>query len=274
MRYCCHHGIVAKTLLVCSLSVAFSAPCFGADYTVHVVEPAVTNHMILSDGPLPPVCKEATEMKLFACRGEYESASFVVSAAEPLESVRIEVGQLSGPGGSWPTDAVDVRVVKEYYRGAVKGRAAIRTLLVHDESFLAIEPDPTPDDPDRMKNVVRGELRDTAELQPVRIEQRKQFWITVHVPEHAKPGTYRTALRILPENGEPSDLTLQIEVYPFDLLSPMLGYSMYYPTQLLLPGEEQRSFHQITARQYRLEMANMLAHGLGNPNICWAIRTR
>ena len=270
MRYCYYHGIVAKVLLGCGLLVGFSALCDGADYAVHVVEPAITDHVVLPDGPLPPVCKEATTMKLFACRGEYESASFVISAAQPLESVKIEVGQLSGPGGRWPKEAVDVRVVKDYYRRTPgTGPVALPTLLVHDENFLAIEPDPTPDDPDRMKNVARGELRDAAELQPVAIEKRKQFWITVHVPENAKPGRYGTFLRIVPAEGEPSDLTLQIEVYPFELLPPMLEYSIYNPTQLLLPGENRRGFHQLTDRQFRLEMANMLAHGLTNPNIYW-----
>ena len=45
-------------------------PGLGADYTVHVVEPAITNHLILEDGPLPPVCKEIKTMKLWASRGE------------------------------------------------------------------------------------------------------------------------------------------------------------------------------------------------------------
>ena len=276
MRYYCHHGTVAKMLLVCSLLVAFSSLCHGADYTVHVVEPAVTNHVILPDGPLPPVCKEATTVELFACRGEYEPASFVVSTSKPLEAVRIEVGQLSGPGGSWPKEAVDVRVVKEYYRGVPgAGAVAFPTLLVHDESFLAIEPDPTPENPNKMKNVLRGELRDTAELQPVSIERRKQFWVTVHVPEHARPGTYKTTVRIVPQNSAASELGLQVEVYPFDLLAPMLEYSIYYPVRLVPEGSEDWLSGKwtgggtawITPKQYIAECKNMLAHGLTNPNI-------
>ena len=285
MRYCHHHSIVAKTLLVCSLLVAFSALCQGRDYTVHVVNPAVTNHMILRDGPLPPVCNEATAIELSACRGEYEPASFVVTASRPLESVLIEVGQLTGPGGTWPDDTVDVRVVKEYYRGTLDrgaevlnrgtdpGYASFPTLLVHDESFLAIEPAPTKTNPKAMKNVLRGELRDTAELQPVTINKRKQFWVTVHVPEHAKPGTYRTTVRIVPQNDDTSELSLQVQVYPFTLLPPMLEYSMYYPVTLVPEGSQDwrsgkwTNTALITPRQYIVECKNMLAHGLSNPNI-------
>ena len=287
MRYRYRHSIVAKTLtlLVCSLLVASSALCHGADYTVHVVNPAVTNHMILRDGPLPPVCTEATAIELSACRGEYEPASFVVTASKPLESVRIEVGQLTGAGGSWPDDAVDVRVVKEYYRGTLDrgaemlnrgtdcGYASFPTLLVHDESFLAIEPAPTEANPKAMKNVLRGELRDTAELQPVAINKRKQFWVTVHIPEHARPGTYRTTVRIVPQNSDASELSLQVQVYPFTLLPPMLEYSIYYPVKLVPEGSQDWRNGKwtytawITPQQYIAECKDMLAHGLSNPNI-------
>ncbi len=274
MRYSYHQSTVVKTLVVCALLVAISSLCYGVDYTVHVVEPAVNNYMILRDGPLPPVCKEATAIELSACRGEYEPASFVVTASKPLESVRIEVGQLTGVAGSWPEDAVDVRVVKEYYRGALGGSGApVPTLLVHDESFLAIEPAPTETNPKAMKNVLRGELRDTAELQPVEINTRKQFWVTVHVPEHAKPGTYSTTVQIVPQNDDTSVLSLQVQVHPFTLLPPMLEYSMYYPVRLVPEGSqdwrsgEWRNTAWITPQQYIAECKNMLAHGLSNPNI-------
>ena len=268
MRYSYCHSIVAKTLLVWGFVGVLSALCYGADYTVHVVDPTVTNHVILPDGPLPPVCKEATTMVLSACRGEYEPASFVVTASKPLEAVRIEVGRLSGPGGQWPQDAVDVRVVKDYWRSTLaEGPAAIPTLLVHDESFLAIEPDPTPEDPNRITNVAVGELRDAPELLPVNIEQRKYFWITVQVPENARAGTYTTTVRIVPQNSDAAELTLQVQVYPFKLLPPMLEYSIYYPSYLLPPGQKSERFGQLTAEQMRLEFQNMVAHGLANPNL-------
>ena len=247
------------------------ARAIGADYTVHVVEPAVTNHMILKDGPLPPVCKESTQMQLRACRGEYEPASFVVTAGGPLADVRIELDEVAGPGRKWPADAIDVRVVKDYYRGTLAGgAAAMPMLLVHDENFLAIEPAPTQADPHRMTNVATGPLRDTAELRPVAIPRRKQFWITVHVPVDAAAGSYSTTVRVIPRNSDASQLTLKIEVYPFDLLAPMKRYCIYYPVYLgqNLPRDNPYSFGDRTEQQYLAELRNMLAHGLANPNIC------
>jgi hypothetical protein len=289
MRHCAYKNIVAKTLLVCGFLVVFSALCHGADYTIHVVEPAVTNHLILQDKPLPPVCKKTTAIELFACRGEYEPASFVVTASKPLAEVMIEVGPVSGPGQQWPEEAVDVRVVKDVYRGVLGVSGLIPLLLVHDESFLVARSAPTVANPDGLKTneagflvdsgppasgfTLNGELRDTSELLPVKIAKRKQFWITVHVPDHAYPGTYETTLRVVPQNAGPTELTLQIHVYPFALQPPMIEYSIYYPVKLVPEGSEDwrtgrwTNTAWITPEQYVLECENMLAHGLSNPNI-------
>ena len=273
MRYGCHHCIlVVKNLMVCGLWVTFSILCHGADYTVHVVNPAVTNHMILRDGPLPPVCKEATTIKIFACRGEYEPASFVVTASKPLHEVRVESGLLSGPGGRWSPESVDVRVVKYLHRWTLGNIAtAVPTLLVHDESFLPVEPVPSqPYDWEKMRH--------TAELRPVSIEQRKQFWITVHVPVDARPGTYKTTVSIAVQNSDAFELTLQVEVYPFDLLPSMLEYSIYHPVDVVPEGsldwrsgrwggEDAGNGAYVTPQQYIAECKNMVAHGLTNPNL-------
>ena len=257
--------------LAMSILTTQAAATMAANYTVHVVEPAVTDHMILQDGPLPPVCKASSQIAVRACRGEYEPASFVVTCAKPLQDVRIELDGVAGPGRAWPGGAIDVRVVKEYYRGTLAaGPAAVPTLLVHDENFLAIEPAATEAEPDRMTNVATGPLKDAADLLPVNIERRKQFWITVHVPVDAPAGTYTTTLRIVPRNSTASQLTLTIEVYPFDLLAPMKQYCMYYPTYLSrnLPPDNPYSYGDRTEQQYLAELRNMLAHGLTNPNIC------
>ncbi|MAE65109.1 MAG: hypothetical protein CMJ18_12635 [Phycisphaeraceae bacterium] len=258
-----------------SVLFAASAVCHGADYTVHLVEPAVTDHLILRDGPLPRVCRNSSRIRLSGCRGQHEPASFVVTAAKRLKAVRVEAGPISGDDGTWPEDALDLRVVKEYYVRSTAGpMAAVPMLLVHDDSFLAIEPAPTEEDPDAMKNVARGPLRDASRLQPVDIEKRRQFWVTVRIPDDADPGTYTGRLRIVPQNGAASELTLEIEVYPFDLEAPMLEYSIYYPVRLAEEGESDwrsedgwRSVARLTPDQYRIELENMVAHGLTNPNI-------
>ena len=265
-------------LALLGLPFALTAACHAADYTVHVVEPAVTDHLILRDGPLPEVCKAKSKIKLYGCRGQYEPASFVVSASKPLDEVRIEVGAITGAKGPWAQDAVDVRVVKEYYGRTASGPgAAIPMLLVHDDTFLAIEPTPTEDDPDAMTNVARGPLRDPPQLLPLDIEKRRQFWITVRIPDHTDPGIYQSTVRIVPANSEPVELELEIEVYPFDLLKPMKEYSIYYPVQLVDDDEADwltDKWGKLRKHQYQAELRNMQAHGLSNPNIYAGVSQR
>ncbi|MEC8992147.1 MAG: ion transporter [Candidatus Latescibacterota bacterium] len=266
---------------ILAMVIACAAVCHAADYTVHVVEPAVTDHLILPDGPLPAVCRLKTSISLSGCRGEYEPASFVVTSSKPLDRVRIEVDPLAGEGGQGPREAVDVRVVKSYYgRSSAGPQAPIPALLVHDDDFLAIEPDPTPENPERMKNVTRGPLRDAPKLQPVAIEKRRQFWITVRIPDRADAGTYRTTLRIVPANSEPVSLELGVEVHPFELRDSMLEYSMYYPVMLVPDGAQDwrtgqwSNVARLTRQQYIAECRNMLAHGLSNPNIYGGVSVR
>jgi len=272
MSSCGHYRTVSQVWLALVVVSLFGTFALGADYTVYVVSPAITNHVIQKEGPLPPVCKEGKTIELAACRGEYEPASFVVDAVAPLEAVRIEVGQLTGPSGKWPKDSVDVRVVKDYrmYAMADFYNTTLPVLLVHDESFLGLEPNPTERQPWGMKNVAIGPVRDTAELLPTNIKTRKQFWITVHVPEVADPGVYETVVRIIPGNGPPTELTLKVEVRLFELLPPMLDYSIYYPAYLeaeWIKPDSRYAFANLSEQRYRAELKNMVAHGISNPNM-------
>ncbi len=292
MKRDCSQKFISSIWLVPVICMMASA-CANAntnDYTVHIVEPAVNNHMILEDGPLPPVCKEATAIEISACRGEYEPASFVVTASHALNEVRVEVDPVIGPSISWPKDAIDVRVVKKIHRRVFGVSSVIPSLLVHDENFITTETAPVEPDTNNeqfndagfliaseMKqsfNVANGELRDTLDLQPVSINKRKQFWITVHIPDYAYPGTYTTTLRIVPGNAAPTELTLRINVHPFTLLPPMTEHSIYYPVVLVPEGAEDWSQGKqtgggpcITPSQYIAECKNMVAHGITNPNI-------
>ncbi|MDP6449529.1 MAG: hypothetical protein QF773_01830 [Lentisphaeria bacterium] len=266
-----------RTVLPAGLGLVFAVISHAADYDVHIVTPAVTDHMILRDAPLPPVCRPGDTLSIAACRGEYEPAAFVVSAPRALKDVRIEVDRLSGPGGTWPAAAVDVRVVKEMFCWTLaqgEGHLAVDVpiLLVHDENFLVMEPIPN-DKYGWKKPVAKGPFHDADTLQPVQIDGHRQFWITVHVPDNITAGTYTARLQILPANANASELTLEVEVHPFELLASMLEYSIYYPVTLVPEGSPDwrsgawRNTAHLTPRQYLAECRNMVAHGLTNPNI-------
>jgi hypothetical protein len=276
------------TLAVVCLAFGFNTCVAG--YTVHIVSPAVNNHMILQEGPLPPVCKEGTLLEIAACRGEYEPASFVVSTTEPLEDVRIEVGAVTGPGEPWPQGAVDIRIVKEIWQSMVGISGVIPSLLVYDDGFVTAKSAPVEVDPDADqvteqgfaiatapkpgKNIFNQDMRDADELQPVTISSRKQFWITVQVPDFAYTGDYQARIRLVPANADSIELSLRIQVYSFKLLPPMIEYSIYYPVAIVDdPAKDWRneggwsSIGRVTEAQYIAECRNMVAHGVTNPNL-------
>lgn len=247
-----------RSFQVAAVIALFTPQAYGNDYTVHIVEPPINNHMILPDGSLPPVCTQADSIRLSACRGEYEPASFVVSAADqPLQDVRIAVSPVDGPGLPWPDDAIDVRVVNDIARG-------MPTSLVHDDHVLDVLLDETK----TAEQLNALDFRDADELLPVTIAKRKQFWVTVHVPDNAEAGTYQTTLSVVPGEGNATELSLVLEVYPFELLPPMIEYSIYYPVYLdRAASSDTYNFSYINEEQYLAEIKNMLAHGLSNPNI-------
>ena len=279
-----------RVLVILATSITLANVSHGADYSVHIVTPAVTNHMILQDGPLPPVCKAGRTLEIAACRGEYEPASFVVSTEDTLEDVRIEVGAITGPGESWPREAIDVRIVKEIWLSVTGISGVVPSLLVYDDGFVTATAAPAQVDrttnqvteqgfeidiaPEPGRNTFNQHMRDADELQPVTIDKRKQFWVTVHVPDYAYAGDYRATLRVVPTNAEPVELSLRIQVHPFTLQPPMLEYSIYYPVVIVDdPARDWRheggwsNMGYVTEAQYIAECKNMVAHGVTNPNL-------
>ena len=266
---------IGSTVLIPILLFAVTAlPVVQADYTVHVVDTPITNRSIVAGKPLPDVCKPGRVLTVSACRGEYEPASFVVVTDQPLKGVEIEVGALKGSQGTLDADAVDVRIVWHWVAGSRIGDLhPARNVLVKNDSMLMVKPMPTEEYPARSIIVAPNGLRDATQLQPVDIDDLKQFWITVQVPREAKSGSYRAGLKIKPQNAPPAELTLNLEVYPFELLAPMMENSIYYPVTLVAEGSPDWRTGKwvntawITPKQYLLELENMVAHGLTNPNI-------
>ena len=262
------------TLCVAALWLAgSSALAAEASYKTYIVNPAINNYSVVPGDPLPEVCKPGDTMRIMACRGEYEPASFVVVADSPLEGVRVEVGPLTGSVGTLPSSAVDVRAVQVIFRRITDWPGLAPCLLLHDPGLLVVEDDP---DPERISrgytktNRLTREAVDTKELQPVDIKDLRQFWITVHVPGDASSGTYSATVRVAPENAPSIRLKLEVVVPDFELLPPMFEYSIFYPAYLEreLHPDDPHAYSALSEGQYLPELKNMVAHGCTNPNIC------
>ena len=159
------------SLVIFALPIHAEVP----QYSVYVVDSPITNQTILPGRPLPAVCKSVKTLEIKACPGEYEPASFVVVTKERLESVRIEVGTLSGPAGILAKDVVDVRIAKPWAQDYPVDELPWPVLLLKDDSLIETAPNPIPQCPTQMKNVIPHGLRDSKELLPVRIDNLKQF---------------------------------------------------------------------------------------------------
>ena len=244
---------------------------------VYVVDPPITDQAILVGQPLPGVCKAEKTIRIMACRGEYEPASFLVTTEKRLEAVRVEIGPLTGSAGTLPAEAVDVRVVQPYFRRVTSWPATMPWLLVHDPGLFTIVDEPQPHALEKdaipssraytKTNRLSREAVDRDTLQPGDIKDFRQFWLTVHIPQDARAGMYHGAITITAANAPATTLTLKVTVPSFDLRPPQFEYSVYYPVSLERADGQKPPYPPVTEQQYLAECRNMVAHGCMNPNI-------
>ena len=279
--------MISRNLL---FAVAFAAASAVAGYRTYVINPPINNNPILEDEALPVECRDGTVMSIMCARGEYEPASFLVETDEPLKQVMVVVSPLrGGRAGTLPAKTVDVRIAQKFSMAVTWTRETFPWVLVHDPGMMKVVDD-MPNYYRQLKeedwkepgiatykeyreghrkiNALVKPLIDTDVLQPADIEDSRQFWLTVQVPDDAKSGTYRGKVTITAKNARTTRLTLEVTVPDFDLLPPKFEYSAYYPTQLERPTTtdgQREKYHPITAEQYLAENRNMAVHGCLNP---------
>ena len=160
-------------------------------------------------------------------RGERRHVQFAVYAMQDLGNVTVTAGPLTdATGRALPADAITIRPVRlglwqNYW----------------DPWFQ--EAPKLIDAPNSETQVPAGESR--------------QFWITVHAPESAKPGNYHTTITVDSADAGATSITLQVRIYPFKLARGRWWGIYYYP-----------GFNQNTPRDF----ADMKAHGVNAMLIC------
>lgn len=238
----------------------------------------------------------ASKIQLKACPGEYEPGSFVLSAFTDMSSLQIKVTNLQCPGGVIPSGNVDVKVVKCWYQGGTAwtsigsnpNKVLVPELLLNDDTLVKV-------DYDKKDNYVKlnfpagekyicisnlqeksGEMKilsseefpvkDSSSLLPVRLDANisKQFWITVKIPEKAKPGMYNGKILIKSPVGVIDEIKLEVMVLPFKL-APAYTSSLFYRGRFDTTDNGSISSELKSRVQYKKELENMLAHGVTNP---------
>ncbi len=264
----------------------------------------VTSQMILPrDQAIPGTVSNHTS--IVAAPGEYEPVSLALWAAEDIRQLQVAVGDLTGPEGVISRDNIDVKWVKCWYQGgsAPHGipvhrdkRVLVAELLLNDDSLVRVDLDERrnflklarPDGPeyvaiDSTEIVPWGNkytleeypVKDSPTLLPTNVPsaENKQVWLTVKVPEDAKPGVYTGSVQITSSGASLGEVGLKLRVLPFTLPSPKthydpaedFTYSLYYWGELDPKGKGTIGYKVKSEEQFRAELQYMYDRNIVGP---------
>ncbi len=258
---------------------------------IHIVAKPVTNSRFLLD-TVPPPSKAGLPLKVTACPGEYQPASFTVRALKDVKGLELTITDLKSSDGvhTIPSTAVDPYVMKCWYQGGRviqfrNERLLTPELLLKDDSLVRVDLDKkenylkTSDaegnvsyvlisgkDSSDLENVLP---RDAVKLQPVDIPAGtlKQFWLTIRLPDDAESAEYHGAVRLSIADEEIHQIPLRVRVLPFKLEPSILTYSIYYRGKLRTDGTGSITSEWKSPIQYEAEMRDMKAHGVLYPTV-------
>jgi hypothetical protein len=139
---------------------------------------------------VPAAGDRLAKISIAAAAGQYEPAPFIVYPSTDIPGCEVSVSDLRGPAGT--VAASSVRVYTVQYRYCREGEDAYSVKPVH-----------------------------LAPRSRVDLEARvsREFWMSVFVPEDAKPGEYAGTATVS-AGGRTASVPLEVEVYPFRLDKP------------------------------------------------------
>jgi len=263
--------------------------------TIVYVVPPISDLMILPDDRYVPG-KPSREISLVAARGEYEPASFVVSAMGDVESLTLAASDLRSDRRTIPAANVDLKLIKCWYQAGTawvsnrqdKSRRILTPeLLLNDDTLVRVDhekqenhlklsfpegekyvwiSDPTDAPTGKSLPAEEFPVKDSPALLPVDVPAgtNKQFWVTLRVPPDAEPGTYTGKIVLKTPDAVIGELTLTVDVLPFELLPPYYTSSIDYHGRLDRNGKGTIGSWLKSRKQFRRELENMVAHGLRN----------
>lgn len=180
------------------------------------------------------------ELKTFATLGEYEPVTFSVLPLEDLAGATVSASDLRSPQGLIPKANVDVR--------------SVRYMLVRPNysSFFSYHVAPDVLEHRASVDLAKG--------------HNQRFWITVRVPDDAKPGVYQGELTFQPGDGQAARVPITLRVLPIRLRKdPGHIYGTYYRDPLSLISESNSpQANDYFRRKAELERQDMVAHGMNS----------
>jgi len=186
---------------------------------------------------LPTRSQVSDEIPCRLAPGEYEPATFSVTALRPLSRVTVELtDDLVGPDGSViPKADVTIGVVRTIKRW-LTASSPLKPGQRYERRPLFIFPN-----------------------SPVEIPEHetRRFWLTVRAQRDAVPGRYRGSVTVSAQDSQRFVLALQVEVLPIELPEPEVAYGMYY--------RQHKQYAEFRTEAFlRRSLADMKAHGMNS----------
>ena len=191
-----------------------------------------------------------TDLTLQATPGEYEPVTFSIWPQKDLSAVRVTPGDLTSDDGS----VLPARAVRVWYLQQKQERRPLPATAYR----------------------IRGTFLPDWEVRDLFRDVTQRCWLSVHVPEGAKPGVYRGPIRFEPNGAPATTLSLSVRVLPFVLERPERihvmrrgGNQVMVPYPARYPVEE----NDVRNKQFYRKMAleDLFAHGFSPEFSLWWI---
>lgn len=260
--------------------------------------PAVSSVPQLPDR-LGANAKPTKVVRIIATPGEYEPASFVVVPHVELPDFNVVGGTLTGPNGATIDSAnVNLRIVKCWYQGGTAWysyfadphrREFVPELLLKDDALVKVDREKqdnylrigneyrlisySAEDAVDFFNYYTEPVHDATTLQPLTLKknENQQYWLTLKVPEDAKPGTYRGDLSFVSGEEHIGSLGVEVRVLPFELPPPKTYYDLdsdflvsIYSTDVLKVAKILGIAHESATAIQKAIYKNLLEHNVTN----------
>lgn len=178
--------------------------------------------------PLPHERLEA--LVVFAAPGEFEPVTFALYPVRPLQNLKVRVLSLTSPSGEIPASRIDVSLAT-YWN---VGYPAYTTLNTYRRV------------PELLEQV-------TVHTSPA--GECQWYWLTVHVPDDAKPGLYRGTVAVWDDGfGQAVEIPLALRVLGFRLQKdPRKHLSVYFyaRNKVLYKGRDEAFIRQAADKDYQ-----------------------
>ena len=216
----------------------------------YVLTAAVPFETLLPDTPMVEG-KLLERLEITACAGEYEPATFVVHARRDLDVVLRPADLTQDASHKLPASALDLRFVHVWRqrRPDNPGDYQVPELLLKRDLGEVKGIPSQPLTPEVTTRIPAGSAR--------------QFWVTVHVPESARPGVYQGRLA-LTAGGTTVPVPLRVRVLPLRLPADPFVHAIYFHGSSIGLGwyGEKDASREAWLGRARKQLADLRAHGL------------